>query len=159
MCWTTIKITAKRSRFPEVAIAFSDITSLSEELKWLIVKSTFPPRKISISRDVNGYELICAELAKHHPLSPRVKLLPMGVLLKGALPLSASIVAWAGILGSRDLRIVIPAGAVAVSVLGLSSYRLWLPLRRVRMRWVAPISLGSAWLLAAILIYRAVRRS
>ncbi|MGA8539843.1 MAG: hypothetical protein WB566_10110, partial [Terriglobales bacterium] len=63
-------IARKRKGFPEVKIAFSEVEYLGEELRWLVVKSIEPRRKIAIPNDVQGFEIIRAELAKHHTLSP-----------------------------------------------------------------------------------------
>src|SRR2546423_233936 len=59
-------IVRRRKGFPEVRIAFSEVDALDEELRWLIVKSTEPRRKIAIPNNVKGFELIRAELTKHH---------------------------------------------------------------------------------------------
>jgi len=150
-------VTRKKPGFADVTIRYSDISFLGEQLKWLVVQSAVSATRISIPRDVSGYELIRAELATHHPLSPRVKYLPSALLLRSALPWLASLAGWAAIVWSRDLRIVAPAGAVAIYFLGSASYRFWISLPRVR-RWLASICLGPAWLIAAILIYRAAHR-
>lgn len=66
------EIVRKRKGYPDVKIAFSEIATLREELRWLIIKTAEPQRKIGIPNTVTGYDAICAELAKHHPLSARV---------------------------------------------------------------------------------------
>jgi hypothetical protein len=66
------EIVRKRNGYPDVKIAFSEIATLREELRWLIIKTAEPQRKISIPNTVSGYDAICAELAKHHPFSARV---------------------------------------------------------------------------------------
>jgi hypothetical protein len=66
------RIVRKRHGYPDVEIAFSEIETLREELRWLVITSTDPPRKIAVPKNVNGYELIRTELAKHHPLSAGV---------------------------------------------------------------------------------------
>jgi hypothetical protein len=66
------EIVRKRKGYPDVTIAFSEIATLREELRWLIIKTAEPQRKIGIPNTVSGYDAICAELAKHHPFSSRV---------------------------------------------------------------------------------------
>src|SRR5665213_1949483 len=57
-------IIRKRQGYPDVAIAFSEVETLREELRWLVITSTEPRRKIAVPRNVSGYELIRTELAK-----------------------------------------------------------------------------------------------
>jgi hypothetical protein len=59
-------IVRRRQVFPDVKIAFSEVDTLSEELRWLVIKSVEPYRKIAIPHDVRGFETIRAELTKHH---------------------------------------------------------------------------------------------
>src|ERR1700688_877939 len=51
-------IVRKRKGFPEVKIAFSEVDTLGEELRWLVVKSIEPRRKIAIPNDVKGFEVM-----------------------------------------------------------------------------------------------------
>lgn len=147
------RIVRKRQGYPDVEIAFSEIETLREELRWLVVTSTEPRRKIAVPKNVSGYELIRAELAKHHPLSARVAL-----PLKGAALLMVSILSWAGVLTFRDVRAVIAAGTVAVAALALGSYRARTLLRHSSKRPLLWASLGFAWLAALLLIYLRVVR-
>jgi hypothetical protein len=142
------RIIRRRQGYPDVEVAFSEIETLREELRWLVVVSTEPQRKIAVPRDVSGYELIRAELAKHHPLSPRVT-----SPLKGKALLTVSALSWAGVLWFRDVRAIIAAGIVAVVTLGFGSYRVWTLLYRRSRRRLLWISLGLAWLVALLLIY------
>jgi hypothetical protein len=147
------RIVRKRQGYPDVEVAFSEIETLREELRWLVVTSTEPRRKIAVPRDVNGYELIRAELAKHHPLSARVAL-----PLKGAALLMVSILSWAAVLAFRDVRAVIAAGTVAAAALVFGSYRVWTVLHPSSKRPLLWASLGFAWLAALLLIYLRVVR-
>lgn len=63
------RIVRKRRGFPEETITFSEIGTLSEELRWLVIYSRDPLKKIAIPRKVNGFEVIRAELEKHHSIS------------------------------------------------------------------------------------------
>ncbi len=113
-------IVRKRQGYPDVTIAFSEISTLSEELRWLIIRSVESQKKIAIPRTVKGYEVLRAELTKHHPLSAPPKL-----PLQGTTLLTVSILSWAAVLWFRDVRVIIGAGTVAVVALAFGSYRVW----------------------------------
>jgi hypothetical protein len=148
------EIVRRRKGYPDVRIAFSEVDSLGEEMRWLVVKSTEPGIKIAIPNNVKGFEVIRAELAKHHFLSAQAKKFP----LKSAAPMTISVLSWAAVLWFRDLRVVIPAGIIAVSLLALGSHRLWTLLRRGPKRLVPLVCLGIVWFSAILLIYvRTVR--
>ena len=147
------KIVRKRQGYPDVEIAFSEVEALREELRWLVITSTEPRRKIAIPKDVSGYELIRTELAKHHPLSARV-----AFPLRGTALLMASILSWAAVLWFKDVRVVIAAGAVAVATLAFGSYRVSKLLHRRSKRSLLWVSLGFTWLAALLLIYLRVVR-
>lgn len=147
------RIVRKRQGYPDVEVAFSEIETLREELRWLVVTSTEPRKKIAVPRDVSGYELIRAELAKHHPLSPRV-----AFPFKSSALLTVSVLSWAALLWFRDVRAIIAAGTVAVVTLAFGSYRVWTLLHRRSKRPLLWASLGFAWLAALLLIYLRVAR-
>jgi len=147
------RIVRKRQGYPDVEIAFSEVETLREELRWLVITSTEPRRKIAVPRNVSGYELIRTELAKYHPLSDRV-----AFPLKGTALLTVSILSWAGVLWFRDARVVISAGAIALITLAFASRRLWTLLHRSSKRRLLWTSLGFAWLVAFFLIYLRVVR-
>jgi hypothetical protein len=147
-------IVRKREGFPEVRIAFSDVDTLGEELRWLVVKSTEPYRKIAIPNNVRGFEVIRAELTKHHALAAPVNKLP----LKSAAPVIISVLSWAAVLWARDVRLVIPAAVVAMTLLALGSRRMWTLFRRGPKRLFPLVFLGVAWLSALLLIYLRVVR-
>jgi hypothetical protein len=69
------RIVRRRSGWPDVVIDFSEIETLREELRWLIVISAEPRRKIAIPRSVSGYELVLAEISKQHAVSSPTKIL------------------------------------------------------------------------------------
>jgi hypothetical protein len=147
-------IARKRKGFPEVRIAFSDVDTLGEEFRWLVVKSTKPWAKITIPNNVHGYEVIRAELTKHHALAAPVNKLPLKSL---GLPI-VSVLSWVAVLWARDVRFVIPAAVIAMTLLGLASRRLWVSLRRGPARLFSVVFLGIAWLLAILLVYHRVVR-
>lgn len=147
-------IARRREGFPEVRIAFSEVDTVGEELRWLVVKSTEPRRKIAIPDNVQGFEVIRAELVKHHALSARMQRLP----LKSAASMTVSILTWATVLWFRDARIVIPAGVIAMALLTLGSRRLWILFRRGPKRSFSLACLGVVWLSAILVIYLRVVR-
>jgi hypothetical protein len=147
------RIVRRRQGYPDVEIAFSEVESLREELRWLIITSAEGRKKIAIPRSVSGYELIRMELAKHHPLSAHVALPG-----KGAALLAVSILSWAGVIWFRDVREISAAAIIAVVTLAFGSYRFWALLHlkpKVLFLWA---SLGFAWLAALLLIYSRVHR-
>lgn len=152
-------IVRRRKGFPEVKIAFSEVDYLGEELRWLVVKSTDPLRKIAIPNDVKGFEVIRAELAKHHALSPPAKFsLKSAALMKSVALTAISILSWAAVLWLRDVRVVIPAGAIALISLAVGTHRLWTLLHRGSKRTLLWVCLGFVWFSAILLIYvRAMR--
>lgn len=147
-------IVRKRKGFPEVRIPFSDVDTLGEELRWLVVKSTEPHRKITIPNNVKGYEVIRAELTKRHALAPPVNKLP----LQSAALLIISLLSWVAVLWFRDVRLVISAGVVAMTFLALGSHRLWALFRRGPRRLFSLTCLGVVWLSAILVIYFRVAR-
>jgi cytochrome c oxidase subunit IV len=146
------KIVRKRQGYPEVKIAFSEIETLSEELGWLIIKSTEPRRKITVPNNVRGYEVIRTEIAKHHALSPSAKF-PLMSATKSTALMIISVLSWATVLWFPDMRVVIPAGAIALVTLAVGSYRLWTLLHRDSKRPILWICLGFVWFSAILIIY------
>ena len=145
------EIIRKRKEYPDVKIAFSEIATLREELRWLIIKTAEPHRKIAIPNTVSGYDAICAELAKHHPLSARVERVEFP--LKTAALLAAAILSWAAVMWFRDVRIVILSGTVGLITLAMGSYSVWAMLHSRVRRPLLWVSLSCAWLVAILLIY------
>jgi len=146
-------IVRKRKGFPDVKIAFSEVDYLGEELRWLVIKSIEPRRKIAIPNDVKGSEVIRAELTKHHALCSAQAKFP----LKSTALLTISILSWAAVLWLRDLRAVIPAGAIALISLAVGTHRLWTLLYRGPKRLLLWVCLGFAWFSAILLIYVRLR--
>jgi hypothetical protein len=144
----------RRKGFPEVRIPFSDMDTLGEELRWLVVKSTNPHRKIAIPNSVKGYEVIRAELTKHHAIAAPVTKLP----LRSAAPVVISVLSWIAVLSFREVRLLIPAAVVAMTLLALESRRMWIVLRSGPRRMFSFASLCVVWLLAILVIYLRVVR-
>jgi len=70
---TDKEIIRKREGWSDDRIAFSEIDALYDGPSALVVESTEPQRRISVPKEVNGFEVIRAELAKHHPLSTQIR--------------------------------------------------------------------------------------
>jgi hypothetical protein len=145
------EIIRKRKGYPDVKIAFSEIATLREELRWLIIKTAGPQRKIGIPNTVSGYDAICAELAKHHPLSARVEHVEFP--LKTTALLAAAILSWAAVMWFRDVRLVILSGTGGLITLAIGSHSVWTMLHSQVRRPLVWASLGCAWLMAILLIY------
>lgn len=142
------EIIRKRHGYPDVQIAFSEVASVSEELGQLIIKSREPGKKIAIPNNVKGHEIIRAELARHYPVSPRARVPSKSTGLPAAFILS-----WAAVMWFHDARIVIPAAGAGLIFLAFGSRRMWTLLRRNSPGWLLWASIGSAWLMAILLIY------
>jgi hypothetical protein len=141
-------ITQRRKGWPDVRIAFPEIENLSEELRWLVIVSVEPRRKISIPNDVKGFDTIRTELARYHPLSAH-----MSFPFKSATLLLASVLSWAAVLCSENEKVTLFAGATGLITLAFASKRLWTLVRRSSNRPLLWVSLGVAWLVALVLIY------
>ncbi len=92
------EIIRRRDGWPDDRVAFSEINGLYESPGVLVIESTEPLMRISIPREVDGFDEIRAELVKHHSLSvhakpPRAKLSWMG-----AIVLVVAILSWAAII-------------------------------------------------------------
>lgn len=149
-------IVRSRSGYPDVKIAFSEIGCLREELGWLVVESSEPRKKIAIPKNVSGFDVIRAELVKHHAVSSSAQF-----PLKSAALTTISILSWSAVVWFRDLKGVIPAAVMALTLLAFASHRLWEVLRRGprRMRFGVSFGLlGAVWLTAILLIYLRVER-
>ena len=145
------EIVRKRKGYPDVKIAFSEIATLREELRWLIIKTAVPYRKIAIPNTVSGYDTICAELAKHQPLSARVE--RVEIPLKTTALLAAAILCWAAVMWFRDVRVVILSATGGLITLAIGSHSVWAMLHSRVRRPLLWASLGCAWLMAILLIY------
>ena len=145
------EIVQKRKGYPDVKIAFSEIATLREELRWLIIKTAEPQRKIAIPNTISGYDAICAELAKHHPLSARVDRVEFS--LKTTALLAAAILSWTGVVWFRDVGVVIVSGTGGLITLAIGSHSVWTMLHSRVRRPLLWASLGCAWLMAILLIY------
>ncbi len=145
------EIVQKRKGYPDVKIAFSEIATLREELRWLIIKTAEPQRKIAIPNTISGYDAICAELAKHHPLSARVDRVEFS--LKTTALLAAAILSWTGVVWFRDVGVVILSGTGGLITLAIGSHSVWTMLHSRVRRPLLWAYLGGAWLTAILLIY------
>lgn len=143
----------KRQGYPDVRIPFSEIESVSEELGWLIIRSTEPRRKIAVPNKVSGYDAIRAELVRHHPLSARAKFPWKRIAL-----LTASALSWISVLWFHDTRVITLAGAAAFTTLAFGSSRLWDLSHSSPRRMLLWTSIVFTWLLAFLVIYLRITR-
>lgn len=141
----------KRKGYPDVKIAFSEIATLREERRWLIIKTEEPQRKIAIPNTINGYEAICAELAKHHPLSACVD--RAEVPLRTTALLAAAILSWTAVTWFHDVWVVTLSGTCGLITLAIGSHSAWTKLHSRVRRSLLLASLGCAWLIGILLIY------
>lgn len=148
------RIIRKRRGYPDVEIAFSEIATLGEELRWLVITSSEPRKKIAVPNNVDGYELIRTELAKHHTLSACITSPPW----KSGTLLIISILSWVAVLWFRDVRAIIAAGTVAMITLAFGSYRVWVLLHRSSKRLLLWTFLCIIWFPALLLIYLRIFR-
>jgi uncharacterized membrane protein YbhN (UPF0104 family) len=72
------EIIRRREGWPDDKIRFSEIVALYEDTKDLVVETTDPFRRMTIPKELTGYDVMRAELGKHAPIRqskpPRVKL-------------------------------------------------------------------------------------
>lgn len=88
----------RRSGWPDDRIAFSEIDGLYERPSGLVVESTEPLRRISIPREADGFEVIRAELGKHHSLSVNAKPSRTKLSGTGLVVAIVSILSWAAVI-------------------------------------------------------------
>jgi len=92
------EIIRKRSGWPDDRIAFSEIEALYERRGGLVVESAEPLKRISIPREVNGFDAIRAELVKHHSLSVQPKPLRSKPSWTRLVVMIVSILSWAVVI-------------------------------------------------------------
>lgn len=144
-------IIRKRKGYADITISFAELASLSEERRYLIVRGIEPDRKLVISRDVTGYEILRAELERHCAISAIKR-----PLLKDPLWLLwflLSIIAWGAVIWFSSFTIFISALAVALLSLVFATFRTLGLMHRGVARLVLLICLGFAWLAAIMVIY------
>lgn len=141
-------VVRRRRGYPDVRISFSEIGTVSEELGWMIIRSTESRRKIAIPNSVDGYGTIRAEITKRYPLFAHTAL-----PLKSLALLAASLLSWGAALWLRDVRGIMAAEVIAVITLAFGSYRLWVLLHRSPTRFLLWSTLGFAWLVALLVVY------
>jgi len=151
------EIVRKRQGYPDVRIAFTEIATLGEELRWLIIRSAAPQRKIAIPNSVGGYDKIRAELAKHHPVSVPAPG-SVGPLLGTFGLLAVAILSWTAVVCFRGMVVIVPA-IVGLTTLAIGTWRMWTLLNRRLWRPLVWAAISSAWLVALFLIYLRVVRS
>jgi hypothetical protein len=131
-----------------MAVEFSEMQSLYERSDWLVIQTNDRQRKVAIPKEVDGYEALHTELAKHAPLTapPRRSSSGWAVML-------TSIVAWWLLLWSANDAVVRVAGAPVLLLLAWSSFYLY----RLRLSGAKRLPLwfllGVGWAAALVLVY------
>jgi hypothetical protein len=152
-------VVRKRKGWPDERIAFLEVSAIREELRWLVVESTEPYRKIAIPNDVKGYQAIRAELARHHPLSARTKSRDLRFVAAacGLLPWSGGLL----IVVTRSIMWLAVAG-VAITVLSTAGAYF---VRKSRdpisaRHWLIaePMLFGCYYLFALVLVHYVLLR-
>lgn len=141
-------ITRRKRGWPDVTIAYTELSELRDEPTRLVVESVEPPRTIAVPHDILDYKVIRTELEKHHPLVPARTNLP----LEAIFVLIISVSSWALFLWVQDAMVVVSAGVVALITLAFGSRRLWTLFHHGPKRWVMQVCLGFAWCVAIVLI-------
>lgn len=143
----------KRPGWPDVQIGFAEIKALYQRRGWLVVESGEPRRTVAIPERVEQFESLRTELAKHSPMVAAPRRSPVRLV-----PLVASFFCWALVLWSRDVGVVMAAGAVALILLGWEFSRLFRSLRRSPKTVALYVLIGLSWAAAALLVYLRVIR-
>lgn len=145
-------IVRRRIGWPDVKIGFSEVDTVREEMRWLVIYGGAPRKKIAVPNDVAGYEVIRAELAKHHSLSARADIPLRGI----TLPV-ISVLSWTVVVCFRDARVTIPAGVIGLICLTIGSRRLWILRHRGPKRVLMWGCLALIWFSAILLIYMRIQ--
>jgi len=144
----------KRPGWPDVEIGFAEIKSLYQRPGWLVVESGEPRRTVAIPERVEQFASLRTELAKHSPIVAAPRRSPVRFV-----SLVASFFCWGLVLWSKDVGVVVAAGAVALILLGWEFFRLFGQLRRSPKRVALSVLIGLSWAAAALLVYLRVTRA
>jgi hypothetical protein len=73
-------VVRKRKGWPDERIVFSEVSAIREELRWQVVESTEPYRKMAIPNDIKGYQAIRADQRPipKNPFKPMIRIGPGG---------------------------------------------------------------------------------
>ena len=104
-------LTRRRKGWPDEHLLFSDIEALHQEKNWLVIESVEPRRKMAVPTDVDNFELLRAEIAKHGTFKDSP---PLGSV-SGFVVTVGSLISWWLALESKDVTIV--RGASILSLL------------------------------------------
>lgn len=143
----------KRHGWPDVRIGLNEIRALSESAGWLVVESLEPCRRIAIPDDVEEFENLRSELAKHGPIvkSPRRSLFPLASL-------AVSLICWALVLLSNKPAVVQTAGLAALVLLAWESVCLARLVARSTTKYASWIVLAFGWAGALWVVYTRLSR-
>lgn len=150
---TDKELVRQRSGWPDVRIGLSEIESLRERRGWLVVERADPARRIAIPKEVEGFALLRAQLAKHRPVVKASQVFPLGLFSS-----VGSLVCWAVVLLSKDVDVAMTAGVTGVALLGWESFRLYRQLGNSPKRIFLLIFMGFSWAAALFIFHLRVSR-
>ena len=140
-------IVRRRDGYPDIKISFSEFAYVGDELRWLVIESVEPRRKIAIPNEVAGFEVIRDEIIKHHPLDRRKEYRSKSIVL----PITAAL-SWAAVLLFHDVRLIVVAGAIALITLLVGCRRFWSVMHEGPKRVLMWVGIGCTWITAILLI-------
>ena len=139
----------RRDGWPDVRIGLSEVKSLTQKRRYLVVESAEPRRVIAIPNEIEGFASLRAELEKHCLLadSSRLSFLEF-------VPVAAFYFCGVLALLSSDPSIAKLASVIGLALLAYSSFRL---LGRgphsSPKRVLVWIMIGLSWMAALLLVY------
>jgi hypothetical protein len=122
----------------------------------LVVESGKPRRYIIVPKEVDGFGILRAELAKHSPIVVAPQHPRNGII--GVAATLASLLCWGLVTWSKDAGVAMAAGAIALVLLSWESYRLSALLRERVSGSLLWMLIGLGWFTAGVLIYFRIAR-
>ena len=144
-------LTQKRIGWPDERVAFSEIEALRQQRDRLVIESVEPRRKISVPTDLENFESLRAELAKHAGFKESSRLGSVG----GFFVAIVSLISWWLVLESQDAAIVRGAGVLTLLLLMWSAVYAYRGLRITSKKpWIG-VLFSVIWLAAfALALFR-----
>jgi hypothetical protein len=150
---TETDLVRKRSGETAVRIGLSEVSTLSLRPDWLVVESFNPLRRIAIPKEVGGFALLQAELAKHAAIVKVPERSPLAFV-----PAVASFFCWALVLMSTDAGVVRIAAAIGLVLMACSSFHFVRLLRRSPKRVLLWMWLAISWAAMLWVVYSRTAR-
>jgi hypothetical protein len=150
---TDRELVRKRHGWPDVQIRLSEMRALCERPAFLIVEGATPSSRIAVPKEVEGFELLRAELLKHAPL---VK--PPTRSFLYWIPTVISFACWPLVLWSHDTHVVLGAGIVLLALSGWLCLSFDKKLAHVPKRALIRVWLAVSWAIALWFVYTRIAR-